>query len=160
MTNGTFAEILRRQPSVLLLPYCAKLTDCDLRYAKGCKVCGQDSCTIGPAWRLGRNRKMKVISITSFEDLWAELNLMRDRGTKAYIGCCCQPFYAKHVDDFKRSGLPGILLDIDNTTCYDLDEAKKAYAGQFESQTALNLDLLETVLKACTILPANPEGVR
>ena len=44
--------------------------------------------------------------------------------------------------------MPGILLDIDNTTCYDLDQARQAYAGTFESQTALNLELLETVLHA------------
>lgn len=154
VANGTFEEILRQDPSVLLLPYCAKLTDCDLRYAKGCKICGQDGCTIGPAWTMGRHRKMKMVSVTSFEDLWAELSHMKEKGVKAYIGCCCQPFYAKHVDDFIRSGMPGILLDIDNTTCYDLDQAKEAYAGSFESQTELDLDLLETVLKASATLKA------
>jgi len=152
VANGSFEEILRRNPSVLLLPYCAKFTECDLRYAKGCKTCGQESCTIGPAWAMGLGRKMKVVTVTSFEDLWAELNHMKAKGVKAFIGCCCQPFFAKHVDDFKRSGLPGILLDIDNTTCYDLDLAKEAYAGSFESQTELNLDLLETVLKAGAVL--------
>ncbi|MGD9364766.1 MAG: biotin/lipoate A/B protein ligase family protein [Desulfobacteraceae bacterium] len=148
VTNGSFEEILRKDPSVLLLPYCAKGTDCELRYAKGCKTCGQEQCTIGPAWSMGVRRKMRVVTVTSFEDLWAELNHMKARGVKAYIGCCCQPFYAKHVDDFRRSRMPGILLDIDNTTCYDLDQAKAAYAGSFESQTELNLDLLETVLAA------------
>lgn len=148
VTNGSFEEILHKDPSVLLLPYCAKFTECDLRYAKGCKVCGQETCTIGPAWKLGRKLKLKVISIISFEDLWAELTRLKDKGVKAYIGCCCQPFYAKHADDFKRSRMPGILLDIDDTTCYDLDQAKKAYTGSFENQTMLNLDLLETVLQA------------
>ncbi len=42
--------------------------------------------------------------------------------------------------------MPGILIDIDNTTCYELDQAKEAYAGQFESQTQVNLDLLNMVL--------------
>lgn len=148
VANGSFEDILRQDPSVLLLPYCAKLTDCDLRYAKGCNTCGQEACTIGPAWAMGRKRKMKVLTVTSFEDLWAELTHMRQKGISAYIGCCCQPFFAKHVDDFKRSRMPGILLDIDNTTCYDLDQAKAAYAGSFESQTELNLDLLEAVLQA------------
>ena len=146
VANGSFEEILKKEPSVLLLPYCAKLKDCDLRYAKGCRICGEQHCTIGPAWSMGRGKKMKVISITSFEDLWAELTEMRKNGVQAYIGCCCQPFYAKHVDDFHKSGMPGILLDIDNTTCYDLDQAKEAYAGTFESQTVLNLELLDTVL--------------
>jgi lipoate-protein ligase A len=150
VTNGSFREIMKKSPSVLLLPYCAKLVDCDLRYAKGCKICGQDPCSIGPAWRLGRKHKLRVISITSYEDLWTELMYMKQRGVEAFIGCCCQPFYAKHADDFRRSKMPGILLDIDNTTCYDLDQAKEAYAGTFESQTALDLDLLETVLNAST----------
>ncbi len=148
VANGSFAEILEKQPSVLLLPYCAKLKDCDLRYAKGCRRCGGEGCTIGPAWSMGLGRKMKVISIVSFEDLWAELTRMKQKGVEAYIGCCCQPFYAKHVDDFKRSDMPGILLDIDNTTCYELDQAKDAYAGTFESQTEVDLALLETVLQA------------
>jgi len=152
LANGSFEDILRKDPSVLLLPYCAKLTDCEMRYEKACKTCGQDECTIGPAWTMGLRRKMKVVTVTSFEDLLGELTKMKEKGVQSYIGCCCQPFYAKHVDDFMRSGMPGLLLDIDNTTCYDLDQAKEAYAGTFESQTELNLDLLETVLKASAAL--------
>jgi lipoate---protein ligase len=148
VVNDTFAGVMKKQPSVLLLPYCAKLTDCDMRYQKGCKICGEKGCSIGPAWALGRSKKFRVVSIVSFEDLWAELMRMRADGVKAYIGCCCQPFFTKHVDDFKKAGLPGILLDIDNTTCYDLDQAKQAYAGTFESQTEVNIDLLQTVLSA------------
>jgi lipoate-protein ligase A len=144
--NGSFEEVIEKEPSVLLLPYCAKLTGCDLRYKKGCKICDEVECSIGPAWSLGRNKKMKVISIVNFEDLWEELMRMKATGVTAYIGCCCQPFFTKHVDDFTKSELPGILLDIDNTTCYDLDRAKEAYAGKFDSQTEVNLDLLDTVL--------------
>jgi lipoate-protein ligase A len=147
VVNGSFNEVIQKRPSVLLLPYCAKRTGCDLRYEKGCRICGEDGCSIGPAWAMGRHRQMKVTSIVSFEDLWDELMRMKASGVSAFIGCCCQPFFAKHADDFKRSGLPGILLDIDNTTCYDLDQAKQAYAGQFERQTNLNLELLETVLQ-------------
>jgi lipoate-protein ligase A len=148
VANGSFEAVIRKKPSVLLLPYCAKLTDCDLRYHKACRICGEEGCTIGPAWTMGLKDHMKVVSIISFEDLWVELQKMKKNGVKAYIGCCCQPFFAKHVDDFRKSGLPGILLDIDNTTCYDLDQAREAYAGKFESQTRVDLDLLETVLKA------------
>jgi len=147
VTNGTFETVINKQPSVLLLPYCAKLTECEFRYQKGCKICGDDRCSIGSAWAMGRRRKMKVVSIVSYEDLWDELMHMKAAGVSAYIGCCCQPFFAKHVDDFKQSEVPGILLDIDNTTCYDLDQAKQAYAGRFESQTHLDLALLETVLQ-------------
>lgn len=148
VANGSFETVLRKKPSVLLLPYCAKRTDCDLRYHKACRMCGEDGCTIGPAWAMGLKDRLKVMSIISFEDLWAELEKMKENGVEAYIGCCCQPFFAKHVDDFRKSGLPGILLDIDNTTCYDLDQAREAYDGKFESQTRVDLDLLETVLKA------------
>ena len=148
VANGSFESVIRKKPSVILLPYCAKRTDCDLRYLKACRMCGEDGCTIGPAWTLGRKNHMKVVSITSFEDLWAELQKMKDNGVSAFIGCCCQPFFAKHVDDFRKSGMPGILLDIDNTTCYELDQAREAYAGKFESQTSVDLDLLETVLNA------------
>jgi lipoate---protein ligase len=148
VVNDTFAGIVQKKPSVLLLPYCAKLTDCDMRYQKGCRICGEKACSIGPAWGMGKTRNLRVVSIVSFEDLWEELMRMRSDGVAAYIGCCCQPFFVKHVDDFKKAGLPGILLDIDNTTCYDLDQAKQAYAGTFERQTEVNIDLLQTVLAA------------
>lgn len=146
VVNASFEEIIQLKPTVLLLPYCAKLTDCDLRYEKGCRICNTDPCTIGPAWGLGRQQNMRVISIVSFEDLWDELMKMKNDGVEAFIGCCCQPFFAKHLDDFQKAELPGILLDIDDTTCYDLDQAKQAYAGAFESQTMLDLDLLQTIL--------------
>lgn len=148
VANGSFGQVIKKKPAVLLLPYCAKLTDCNLRYEKGCNLCRKEPCSIGPAWTMGQDRKMKVISIVSFEDLWDELMQMKKEGVDSYIGCCCQPFFAKHVDDFTKSGLPGILLDIDNTTCYDLDQAREAYAGKFESQTRVNLELLQVVMDA------------
>ena len=89
---------------------------------------------------------MKSICITSFEDLIDELSKMAQKGIPAFIGCCCEPFFTKHVDDFRKAGVPGILLDIDNTTCYELDKAEEAYAGKYENQTELNLDLLNAVL--------------
>ena len=144
VTNGSFAEIMRKKPSVLLLPYCAKLPDCEWRYRKGCNVCGE--CSVGTAWNMGLEKSMKNICITSFEDLAIELERLKASGAEAFIGCCCQPFFVKHADDFERAGVPGVLLDIDNTTCYDLDQAKEAYAGQFTSRTDVNLDLLRAVL--------------
>jgi lipoate-protein ligase A len=146
VTNGSFEEILRKGPSVLLLPYCSKLMTCELRYKKACKACGD--CTVGDAWTVGLQKEMKPVCVVAFEDLIVELNRMKEAGVSAFIGCCCQPFFIKHLDDFEKSGLPGILLDIDNTTCYELDQAKEAYAGQFASQTSINLDLLNAVLNA------------
>ncbi len=144
VTNGSFMEILKKGPDTLLLPYCSKLPECDLRQSKGCKMCGK--CSIGDAWRMGLENNMEPVSIISFEDLIYELNNMKRDKRNAFIGCCCQPFFIKHVDDFKGAGVPGILLDIDNTTCYELDMAKEAYRGAFKNQTHVNLDLLNIVL--------------
>jgi lipoate-protein ligase A len=146
VTNGSFEEIMRKRPSVLLLPYCAKLPACDLRHRNTCRACGD--CSVGVAWNMGHARSMTNTCITSFEDLMAELEKLKISGTEAFIGCCCQPFFIKHMDDFARAGVPGILLDIDNTTCYELDQAKQAYAGSFTNQTEVNLDLLRAVLDA------------
>lgn len=146
VTNGSFFDIISKKPSVLLLPYCSKNIDCDLRYKKGCKQCGK--CTIGTAWKMGQKYHLKPVSVTSFEDLFTELGKIERNKDSAFVGCCCQPFFTKHVDDFKKADIPGILVDIDNTTCYELDQAKEAYAGNYDKQTHLNIDLLETVLKA------------
>lgn len=146
VTNGSFDEIIAKKPSALLLPYCSKLKDCDLRYNKACRACGD--CSVGEAWDMGLEKKMQNICITSFEDLMQELKALRETGAKAFIGCCCQPFYVKHVDDFAKAGLPGILLNIENTTCYELNQEQQAYKGEFTSQTDLNLGLLQAVLNA------------
>jgi lipoate-protein ligase A len=44
-------------------------------------------------------------------------------------------------------GLPGILIDIENTTCYELDQSEAAHQGQFRSQTSLNMPLLHSILR-------------
>jgi len=144
VVNGSFSEIIEKKPSILMLPYCAKERDCDLRYKRTCRACGE--CTVGDAWEMARVKKIKKTCVINYEDLWRQLIQYKEQGHSAFIGCCCEPFFIKHYDDFKRAGLPGILLDIDNTTCYELDEAKAAYAGEFSSQTQLNLPLLETIL--------------
>ena len=63
VTNGTFDEVIAKNPTHLLLPYCAKLPECDLRYRKGCKACGD--CSFGDAWGVGLKEKLKIISIVS-----------------------------------------------------------------------------------------------
>jgi len=142
----SFRSILDREPSVLLLPYCAKPTDCDLRNSKGCRMCDRDDCTVGRAWRAGTRRGMRVATIVSFEDLLAELTCMKKDGERAFIGCCCLPFFTKHAEDLEQAKVPGLLLDIHDVTCYDLDQVRDAYAGAFERQTRLNVDLLDSVL--------------
>ena len=144
VTGGSFKDIIAAGPSTLLLPYCAKSLICHLRHKKTCRQCG--TCTVGQAWSLGWNKKLDVRCVNSFEDLLLELDRMKRLNENAFIGCCCQPFFTKHVNDFEKAGIPGILLNIDNTTCYELDQVKDAYEGEFKSQTHINMSLLETVL--------------
>lgn len=144
VTNGSFKEVLKRRPDTLLLPYCSKLPECDLRHSKECRMCGK--CSISDAWHIGVENNMRPISVVNFEDLIYELNNMKKDKREAFIGCCCQPFFIKHMDDFERAGIPGILLDIENTTCYELDKAKEAYRGEFKNQTHINIELLNTIV--------------
>ena len=95
---------------------------------------------------MGSERNLDVRCVSSFEDLLSEFDRMKRIDTKAFIGCCCQPFFTKHINDFEEAAVPGILLNIDNTTCYELDQVKDAHAGEFKSQTKVNTDLLQTVL--------------
>jgi lipoate-protein ligase A len=103
-------------------------------------------CTVGDAYRLAFETNMKPITITSFEDLITTLKELKRIKAPAYIGCCCEQFFTKHQDAFESAGIPAILLDINNETCYDLGKAAFAYRGEFESQTSLNLKLLKKVL--------------
>jgi lipoate-protein ligase A len=136
------AEITRCD--VLLLPYCAKLADCEYRFSEGCAQCGL--CDIGDAYGLAAKYGLTPISIQNYEDLEETLEHLKGDGATAFVGSCCEPFYAKHRDDFERIGLPGILVDVDSSTCYDLGREQDAYAGRFENQTYLKFDLLERVV--------------
>ncbi|MFH0789845.1 MAG: DUF116 domain-containing protein [Pseudomonadota bacterium] len=142
--NGTLPEILNRC-DLLLLPYCSKLPECDYRTQDGCIQCGQ--CTIGEAFALAESRGLKVLTIQNYEHLVETLEEEKRNGVRAYIGCCCDAFQLKRQEAFKHSGLPALLIDIENTTCYELNKEKEAYLGVFENQTHLRIDLLEKVLK-------------
>ncbi len=142
----SYAEVKKLHPEHLLLPYCAKSLECGYRYERGCAECGL--CSIGDAYRVGREKNMWTTTILSFEDLMETLKDLKSKGVKSFIGSCCEAFYAKHMEDFEEVGLPGILIDIDSTTCYDLGKARDAYRGNFETKTELNFDLLRKVLNA------------
>lgn len=144
VVNGRFEEILHNNPSYFLAPYCAKLKSCPLRYKRECSQCGK--CSVGDAYRTAGEKSIKAITIRSFEDLMQTLERFKKAGVSSYIGSCCEAFYRKHKEDFERSKVPGILIDIDNTTCYDLGLEKKAYDGKFESQTELELSILTKVM--------------
>lgn len=143
-TNGSFDQVLAAGPRALLLPYCAKLKDCACRTSKDCLACGR--CSVGDAWTLGQKRDLETVCVVNYEDLMVELARLKDAGAPAFIGCCCRPFFVKHAEDFDRMGLPGILVDIENTTCYELDQSEAAHRGQFKDQTGLNVVLLQTIL--------------
>ncbi len=132
------------RPSVFLLPYCSKNIDCPLRYVNDCTMCGL--CTIGDAYELSYEYGLEPITIISFEDLMETFEKLKKKGIYEYIGSCCEAFYVKHQEEFFESGLKGLLINIENTTCYDLGKAKEAYAGKFENQTTLNLPLIRKTL--------------
>ena len=140
-----FREI--RKPEVLLLPYCAKELDCAYRNKEGCEECGR--CSIGDAAQVARSFGMDYLTIQNYEDLEATLHRLKTKGLRSFIGSCCEPFYGKHRPDFERIGLPGILIDVERSTCYDLGQQEEAFRGQFENQTHLDLPLLKKTIEYC-----------
>jgi lipoate-protein ligase A len=138
-----FGEV--RKPEVLLLPYCAKEMECFYRNLQGCEECGR--CSVGDAIQMARSFGMDSITIQNYEELESTLRKLKGSGVRAFIGSCCEPFYGKHRPDFERIGLPGILVDVESSTCYDLGQEKEAFKGRFENQTHLNLSLLRRVLE-------------
>jgi len=141
--NGRLEHIIRTC-DLILLPYCAKLPKCKFRFRDGCDQCGQ--CTVGQAYAMAEKAGLRVKTIQNYEHLVEELILEKDMGTRAYIGCCCDAFMLKRQEAFKDAGLPALLIDIENTTCYELNLEREAYIGNFKNQTHLRLPLLEKVL--------------
>ncbi|MCK5253073.1 MAG: DUF116 domain-containing protein [Thermoplasmata archaeon] len=129
------------ETSVVLLPYCAKMVECDLRYDEDCIECG--GCTVGVAYELAHRNNMEPVTIVNFEHLKAVLEEMRERGVRSYMGCCCEPFFAKHWQEMEDAGVSGLLIDVEHTSCYELDQEREAKEGSFKGQTALNVDVLE-----------------
>ena len=141
--NGSFADSLG-SCSLLLLPYCAKLIECEFREVDGCEQCGK--CSIGSAYEMAGRLGLEVITIHDYEHLRDTLDACRESGVKSYIGCCCEAFFVKHQQTFRDAGIPAALIDIEKATCYELHSEEQAYAGRFENQTDLKLGLLEKVL--------------
>ena len=115
----------------LLLPYCAKETSCEFRFTEGCVLCGQ--CDVGKAYEMAEEYDLKPITIQNYEMLEEKLKELKMQGCSMFIGTCCEHFWVKHRDDFDRIGLPGILVNIDNSTCYDLGKEESAHKGTFEN---------------------------
>jgi lipoate-protein ligase A len=162
--NSVFSivEPMRRVAEIgataLLLPYCAKPLDCELRFTEECTECGR--CDISGAYALARELGLEVRTITSFEHLMETLADMRVRGTPAFVGSCCEAFYIKHRGDMEKHGVPGVLVDVESDTCYDLGRTREAYAGAFEGVTTIRPFLLERVVRACAAREVPAQGGR
>ncbi|MDD3626937.1 MAG: DUF116 domain-containing protein [bacterium] len=131
-------------PKVFLFPYCSKDVDCEFRRLPDCPQCGK--CSVGDGYKMAIDENMECITIITFEDLMEKFEILKKRGITEYIGSCCEAFYVKHQEEFRNSGLKGLLVNIENSTCYDLGKAKEAYLGRFENRTDLNLNLIRKVL--------------
>lgn len=136
------AESIR--PRHFLFPYCAKGAGCKFRYSNECPKCMQ--CTVGDGYAMAEEMGLIPITVTSFEDLLVKFDFIKGEGGVSYVGSCCEPFYIKHQEEFISSGLAGLLVNVRDSTCYDLGKAHEAYLGTFENQTNLEVDLIEKVL--------------
>ncbi len=132
------------KPRVFLFPYCSKKADCTYRFKNECIVC--DLCSVGEGYKLAMEHGLEPITIVSFENLIETFEKLKKKGITDYIGSCCEAFYIKHQDAFRESNLKGLLINVESSTCYDLGQAKLAYEGKFESETNLNLKLINKVL--------------
>ncbi len=129
----------------VLLPYCAKRVGCEHRWTEGCDTCG--ACTISPVYELIQELGVAVRTIQSYEDLIETIDEFKEKGARGYIGSCCDAFRSKHYYDFVETGVPALLLDVEDSTCYDLGKEQDAYAGKFEGQTTLMIELVSHMIR-------------
>lgn len=138
-------DIFEQAVTPLLVPYCAKDIKCKYRYIEGCGRCGR--CDIGDAYTLADEHGLQPITIQNYEMLEEKLKNLKMSGCKVFIGTCCESFWVKHAKDFERIGLPGILIHVDNCTCYELGKEQEAYLGSFGNQTRLKKKLIYRIVK-------------
>jgi lipoate-protein ligase A len=142
--DGSSAEGILRRATVMLVPYCAKPVWCKWRHRDGCPECGK--CEVGDAYRMGRERGMRVVTITKYEHLVETLGELQREGA-AYVGMCCSHFYLKRHRAFTEAGLPAVLMDISGSNCYELQQEAAAYQGRFQAQARLDASLLAKVMR-------------
>ena len=146
MTVNFMPDDLDKQTfDYVLLPYCAKSVDCDYRWIEGCSICGD--CSTSDVYEQVQNLGVPVRTVQNFEHLMETIQEFKDKGARGYIGSCCEAFKSKHHDDFVETGVPMLLVDVDDSTCYDLGKEHDAYAGSFEGQTVLKNDLFMHVIQ-------------
>ena len=146
LVNSSFLP--KNKIEVFLLPYCSKMPECRFRKRNGCTACGK--CSTGEAVKIADRYNIKTLTIASYENLRDTLNELKKSGVRYFGGSCCETFYIKHKEDFERIGLEGILINIENKTCYDLGRENEAHMGSFEGFTNLKLGLLEKIFKILT----------
>jgi len=146
LVNSSFSP--KNKIEVFLLPYCAKLPECRFRKKDGCSLC--EKCSTGDAVKIARKYKIRTLTVVSYENLRNTLIELKKDGAKYFGGSCCEAFYIKHKEDFERIGLEGILINIENKTCYDLGRESEAHEGSFEGFTDLKTGLLERLFKILT----------
>ncbi|MFQ6124902.1 MAG: DUF116 domain-containing protein [Candidatus Heimdallarchaeota archaeon] len=144
VVNTTFSKIFKSGCDTLLIPYCAKDLSCEYRQRTDCLVCG--NCSVSAAYELGKRYGLYTTTIINYEHLEEVLQKLRTERSIGYIGCCCEPFFMKHFDDFERFKVPGLLIDIASESCYDLGQQDEAYQGTYENQSELRIDILAKVL--------------
>ena len=119
-----------KRPEVLFLPYCAKEVECFYRNQQGVKNAVGVPWVMLPRWR--DPLEWTLITIQNYEDLESTLRQLKHSGVRGFVGSCCEPFYGKHRPDFERIGLPGILVDVERSTCYDLGQEKEAFKANLK----------------------------
>lgn len=143
--------------SVMLVPYCAKPAWCKWRHRDGCGECGE--CEVGDAYRLARERNMRVTTILDYEHLVATLTEMKVRRVAAYVGMCCSNFFVKRHRAFAEAGIQAVLMEVSGANCYELEQEEQAYAGTFQAQSRLDRALLERVASLIPTAGARAAGV-
>jgi lipoate-protein ligase A len=129
----------------VLVPYCAKPTWCKWRHKDGCSQCGK--CDVGQVYQIARQQGLQVTTVTNFEHLEITLKALKERGTKSYLGMCCNNFYIKREYAFRSANMPALLLDIAGANCYDLMQEQSAYSGEFSAESSIDLGVAEKVIK-------------
>lgn len=143
--NTSPMKLTGSRPRWLLLPYCSKNLDCEFRSIPGCNECGQ--CEIGESVAFAKFAGLEPITIQSFEHLMHVLQTVCRPSRGFFLGSCCEAFYSKHQREMEAVGIPGVLVNLDSTTCYDLGKGSAAYKGHFDNKTSLNMNLIKKIVR-------------
>ena len=152
------AEYVLSTARYLLLPYCAKPLECELRWDVSCSLCGK--CSFRDVYEVAWSLGFEPMTIVSYEHLEETLEGLKRRGELSWIGSCCEAFYEKHFEDFERIGLPGLIVTTEGLTCYDLSQERLAYEGRYEGVSKLRVDLLLKVLRVASSMRGGLRGGR